>query len=316
MKEKEKNIKSGLPEPIEITRLTNEDPNYADVIEEQRKVLLKAQKAGQMRSNISMVLIVALLVGAVACIQAAPIASYICLGVAVLVLIVFMILNKRVARPDVKGYIVTASTALNRYIFNSDSFSDVTYDPTDKIELSDVFTDGVYEGIVNLASRNITIGKYNGRGFTCAELALYAGSRNRRQRQDLFVGKYLCMSNSLHFEDRYIINVTGEKEIDLPNGVDDLKTLFKDKHFSIYGKEGSDYLKDLGREFINAIKRIDVKKHLLGLNVVVWAGRTIVYASYDDPTIVLPFYQPIDKDPYESYKKDLMEYFRALEVIA
>lgn len=315
----EENVKSkviGLPKAIVITKLTNEEPQYPEVVENGRKELLKAQKTGKFRSNIAMIVIVILLALSIGFIQSVPVVAYICLGSSILTLVVFMILNKRVARPDVKGYVLTASTAINRYIYNDDYFSDVTYNPTDKIDLADVFADGVYEGIVNLASRNITIGKYNGKGFTSAELALYAGGKNSHQRQDLFVGKYLCMSNSLHFEDRYVINLRGEKDIDLPNGVDDLKTLFSDKYFSIFGKENADYQRDLSSEFINAIKRIRVRGHLLNLNIVVWAGRSIVYASYDDATIVLPFYEPINKDSIESYKMDLLEYFRALEVIA
>lgn len=294
-----------LPDPIVISKIQPGETPYGELVETARKDLFDQQKRGKRLSNIAMVVVIALLVLAVSFLNVVPLVAYISLGVCAVVLIAFLIINKRIARPDVKGYVALASTAINRYIYNDARFEDVTFDPNDKLDLSEVFTDGIYEGIINLASRNVVNGKVNGHKFKCSELALYTGSRTRRGRQDLFIGKYLTIPNTLHFEDRYIIAFKPEKEVDMPNAVDDLKTLFSCKNYAIYGKNGANYNSDLGKGFINSLTKISVKNHLLNLNIVVWAGRTVIYASYDDQTIVLPFYNSTDVEPYESFKKDL-----------
>ena len=45
---------------------------------------------------------------------------------------------------------------------------------------------------------------------------------------------------------------------------------------------------------------------LLNAVVVVWAGHTGVYLSYDDSVTVLPFEHPFDRAAQEQYKEDLL----------
>ena len=84
---------------------------------------------------------------------------------------------------------------------------------------------------------------------------------------------------------------------------------------TIYGKEGSKYNADLGKDFLKQIKEIDVSGSLLGLNIVIWGGHSSVYASYDDAVIGLPFEKPFDKAPNEKFANDLLALMNALALL-
>lgn len=293
-----------LPEPIVITKLTSDEPAFDVTVENERVALLAANKKASRRSTITMVVMIILLILSMIFVYGSyPVIGYILLGVAAVLIITVMILNKRVAKPDVKGYISRASTAINRFIFNSNDFENVVYDPTDKMDLSEVIADGVYEGVVNLASRNVVTGTYKENSFKVCELALFQGAG--RSKRTAFVGKYLSLLNNLHFEGRFVFTIKStEKEYDTATGVDDLKST-TDGEITIYQPEGVDYKNIFPKEFLNSLKKVKVINHLLNINVVVWAGRTVVYASYDDETVSLPFYEKTKAAPTQQYKSDL-----------
>lgn len=51
---------------------------------------------------------------------------------------------------------------------------------------------------------------------------------------------------------------------------------------------------------------------LLNVNIVLWAGRTAVYLSYDDSIVAIPFDNPIKPESYTQLKgniKDILEIF-------
>ena len=55
--------------------------------------------------------------------------------------------------------------------------------------------------------------------------------------------------------------------------------------------------------------------HLMNLTVIIWAGRTIVYASYDDATITLPFYEKYQEDTAVQYRENLIQILEATQLI-
>ena len=130
-----------------------------------------------------------------------------------------------------------------------------------------------------------------------------------------FIGKYLELQNTLHFEGRYILNFRAEKPNDLPTDIDDLVELNNAENFVVYGPEGSDYTKDIPAKFIAELKKIKVAGNLLNLNVVLWAGHTGVYLSYDDPVVALPFDKPFDVEPQNAFKNDLLAVLDAERLI-
>lgn len=298
-----------------VNKLTNEDKSYDLEVEEERQILLTSNKRARVRSNICSIIIIGLLVLSVIFInnqEGLQFISFISLGVAVVTIIVFMILNKRVDRPDVQGYIKRASLAINRYVFNNQDFKDVTYDPLEKLELSDVNNDNLYIGLTKIASRNITRGHYLNRSFLACELALFLNVE--RKQQTCFVGKYLVLPNDLNIEGQYIISLSSDKPVDISNNLSSLSLISEMNNIKVYGPENGN-VKDLGNSFIDHLKKIRLDERLLGVHVSLIKGRTAIYASYDDDTITLPFNNPYKKETAEHYKNDLMAFLDAAHTI-
>ena len=298
---------------IEITKPQEGEDPYDLVVERERNLIITQSKKGNLLSTISIVFVLALSIAGVFTLTKIPALAYSLMGAALVVLIAFSIITRRVARPDVKTYIVKASTAINQYTFADNRFSEVFYDPTDKLELGDVASDGVYQGLVRTASRNVVEGKFEDRSFKVCECALFNPAQGKKQ-DPAFIGKYLTTTNDLHFEGKIIIISKGEKDTDLPNDLEGLQQVVNDDKFFVYAQDEKT-LKVLDKQFINAIKKISVSNHLLNLTVAIWSGRSIVYASYDDATITLPFYEKYQADTAVQYRNDLIELLDALKLL-
>ena len=305
--EKQENTAIAIEKPGD-----DEDP-YDVVVEKERNEIIAQSKRGNVLSTISIVIVLGLSVGGIITLTKIPVLAYCLMGAALAVLITFSIITRRIARPDAKGYIVKASTAINKFTFADNRFSDVYYDPTDKLELGDVSSDGVYQGLVRTASRNVVEGKFEGRSFKVCECALFNPNEGRKQ-MPAFIGKYLTTTNDLHFEGRIIIISKGEKDADLPNDLEGLQQVVNEEKFYIYA-EDEKAIKELDKKFIKAIKDINVTAHLMNLTVCLWAGRSIVYASYDDATITLPFYEKYQADTAVQYRDDLIALLSALSLL-
>ena len=298
---------------ILIEKPFSDGKSYDEEVEEERNAIIAQSKRGNLLSTISIMLVLAFSIAGVFTLTTIPVLAYCLMGAAVLVLITFSIITRRIARPDVKTYIVKASTAINRFTFADSRFTEVYYDPTDKLELGDVAGDGVYQGLVRAASRNVVEGQFEGRSFKVCECALFNPNQGKKQ-DPAFIGKYLTTTNDLHFEGRIVIVSKGEKDADLPNDLDNLQQVVNEEKFFIYA-EDEKALKVLDKKFIESIKKISVTGHLMNLTVVVWSGRSIVYASYDDATITLPFYEKYQADTAVKYRDDLVDLLSALELL-
>ena len=255
----------------------------------------------------------ALAIGGIFLLQVNPIVSYVLMGVAVAVLIAFSIIIRRFARPNVQGYIVKASMAVNEFTFADNRFTEVKYDPTNKLQLEDISSDGAFSDIVRTASRNVCEGYFNGRSFKVCEAAFFKTPQGKKQ-MPVFIGKYLSTTNNLHFEGRIILISKGETDADIPDALSDLTQVENDGKYYAFAPNENSY-KELDKKFIKAIKEIEVKNHLMNLTVILWAGRTIVYASYDDATITLPFYEKYQEDTAVQYRDNLIQILEAIQII-
>ena len=298
---------------IEIEKPVDGEESYDLVVEKERTSIIAQSKKGNLLSTISIVIVLAFSIAGVFTLTKIPALAYSLMGAAVVTLIAFSIITRRVARPDVKSYIVKASTAINKYTFADGRFSEVFYDPNDKLELGDVSSDGVYVGLVRTASRNVVEGKFEGRSFKVCECALFNPNQGRKQ-DPAFIGKYLSTTNDLHFEGKILIISKGEKDADLPNDLEGLQQVVNEEKFYVYANDEK-AIKVLDKNFINNIKKISVSNHLLNLTVAIWSGRSIVYASYDDATITLPFYEKYQADTAVQYRDNLIELLDALKLL-
>ena len=302
-----------VPAPIAVNK---PDPNgkpYCEVVEEERKSILVQSKKSSRLSTISIVVVLVLAIPSIFFLSNYQVVSFILMGLAVVTLIVFSIIIRRVAKPDVKGYVVKASEAINEFVFDDNRFSDVKYDPNDKVLLEDIAGDGVYQGLVRVASRNVVEGLFDGRSFKVCEAAFFKQPQKRRD-VPAFIGKYFVTTNDLHFEGRIVLVSKGEADTDIPDALDDLLQLENEDKFFAYGPD-ENALKNLNNKFIKAVKDIEVKGHLMNLTFIIWAGRTIAYASYDDATITLPFYEKYQEETAVQYKNDLTKILEAAQLL-
>ena len=306
-----------LPSGSPIEKPAEDARDYAEVIEEARQVFWKKYKTGRRNSYISMGVVMALAIGSVICITMSPmvlkIIGWSLIGVAVVGMLLYYILTRNQMPNATKEYIAIVNDQFNTRNFSDTRFSDVTIDKNEKVELSDPISDGIYQNLNNIASRNVVNGKFDGRTFRVADMGVYTGQG--KNRQSAFVGKYMTYVNDLHFEGRYIITVKGKTPVDLPSDIEDLDLLINEGDFLVYGKSGNKPASDLNQKFLDKIKKIETNKHLLTYSVVIWGGHSSVYASYDDEIMTLPYEKPYNKAANEQYAHDLYSFYDALAML-
>jgi hypothetical protein len=304
--------------PIEIEKPSTDDVPYWEAIDTYRNEIISSVKRSKTRSTISMAIIIICSIAGLILLSFSQtvtnIIAWCLLGVAVVVILIFFILNRRVDRPDFQGYVVKASTAINKVSFADGKFSNVVYFPKDKLELGEVFAEGVYSGLTNSISRNLVKGAYSDCHFKMCECALFTGAG--RQRKTAFVGKYINFVNSLDFEGRFLFIIKGKESVDQPTALDDLEPLESTDEFFIYGPKGSNVKDVFGTKFISKIKSLKVDKHLLNVIFCVWAGHTSLYLSYDDLVNELPVDKKFNPDGVKQFQKELPEFMEVLAEIA
>lgn len=228
------------------------------------------------------------------------------IGVTLVGMVVYYILTKNNLPNKSSEYIRSFAVDSDNYVFSHKDYSKKELYFKKRFAIADFLPDRVYKDIIDIASRNIVSLLYNNHEITVGEVALYRkGLIKRNPRELLFVGKYLTFTNDFHFEDRYIINLKGKKDVDLPTDFDDLVVLNEQNKFQILGKDGADFEKDLGKDLINDLKGIDCNDVLLNVNIVFWAGRTSVYLSYSDGVVTIPMENKLDTAAFQRLKRDI-----------
>ena len=309
------------PSVIDITPIGEDEPTYVDTIEEARIALHDKFGKTKLISRILSIVVIALLIAALILVVQEPaickIFGYIIAGVVLVGMLAFYIVTRKQFPNESKNYIKTITTAMNRHIYGDKKYSEVKYDSKEKYSMPDVLADRVYKDVIDIGSRNIVHGRFNNAPFTAGELAIYVAGQKRNSKTVCFLGYYGSRENNSHFEGRYIITKVGkgEKPSDLPTDIDDLTCLFDEDGFHIFGSKDADYKKDLGSKFLSALKAIKVENCFLNLNVVVSAGRTAFYMSYDDSLMGLPFEKPFDPACRNQFTRDLLETLDATELL-
>jgi hypothetical protein len=306
-----------IPGAEPIAKYTNEKP-FNEVVEDARLAFNKDYNKSRKISYIVMGIVLVVAIAAVILVtmenMALRIVGWGLVVIAIGVMIAYYIANRNKMPVLTQDYIKKVNETLNSYTFSDDNISEASVDSKEKIEVSEVNNDGIYKEIGNIASRNVVKGKYLNRSFVAADLGLYNKETGRKQRS-YFVGKYLSLSNDLHFTDRYILCSFGKEAVDLPTDLEGLDAIISEDNFIIYGKPGTKPEKDLGKDFIKAIKNIALDETLLGLSVVVWAGRTLGYFSYSDEIMTLPFQSEFTGKANKKYKEDTIDALKAFSTL-
>ena len=304
--------------PIEITKPTADDLPFGEAIDNYRKEIISSVKRSKLRSTIAMAVIIVCSIAGLILLSFSQLVTNIIawslLGLAAVVIAVFFILNRRVDRPDFEGYVVKASTAINKVTFADGKFTNVVYNPKEKLDLGEVFADGVYTGLTNSISRNVVTGLFDEHHFKVCECALFTGAG--RQRKTVFVGKYINFANNLEFENRYIFLLKTKDSVDQPTALEDLEALDGNDDFLIYGPKGTDLKTLFGTKFISKLKAFKVEKHLLNVIVCVSSGHTTAYLSYDDLVNELPVDKKFNPDGVKQFQKEFPVLLEALAELA
>lgn len=282
-----------------------------EVVETKRAELFAKYKKVRTVNNILMVVAVAFIVMAFIFIvqkdqKAMNIAGYVIAGVVIVALLAYFLITKNKFPNQTKEYIKAISMDMNRHVFNDPRFTKMTTNYGTKIDMTEVESDRIYLKPTDIGSRNVCEGYFNDVKLRVAELALYK-QVSRKQRDVVFIGKYISMDNKYKFDGRAIISIKGEKNLDLPTDIEDLKTIEQDGDFSVYATSEDFKLSSiLSNKAIAAIKKIKPKDNLVNFNLVLWGGHTAVYISYEDAVISLPFDKPFDAPALEQYVGDLL----------
>ena len=306
---------------MEIKPIGEDEAPYAEQVETARLALHESFQKTKMISRILSIVVIFAMIGALILVvqkdSVCKIFGYIIAGVILLAMIVFYFVTRKKFPDGSREYVKKITFIMNRDTYGDPKFSDTTIDTTEKFKLADTLKDNIYKDVIDIASRNIVHGKYNNLPFSCGELALYVNGPKKNSKVVCFLGYFASLENSLHFEDRLIVTIKGEgeKPSDLPTQIDDLEMLFEQDNFVIYGKKGADFKKILGSKFLSAIKAIEVKGPFLNLNVVLTAGRTSFYMSYDDSLMILPFEKPFDPTTRNQFSGSLVKVFEAAALL-
>ena len=294
------------------------DPKpYYEQIEEQRQALYKSYATSRRVSNILMFVMVAAIAGVMFMVISnntiLRIVGYVVAGLLLVGMILYYVLNRKKLPNKVKDYVAFVSATLNKEMFAAQGFGEIESNPEDKLQMDDLLGDGVYVEATGINSRNIVKGTYKDHHFTYSEAALLRPSSRKQQNPPLFVGRYISVPNQMKFDGRFIFNFRNPKQpLDVPNAITDLSVLEEKDEFIVYGPENAIYHDVIDNKVLSQLKKIEIKDHLLNVNVVFWGGHTAVYLSYDDPILSVPFEKPFDHAAFEQSLKDFMICFNAI----
>lgn len=303
-----------LDASLKVTELNEPETlnSFAEKIEKSREQFFKTYNSAKRRSNILIPLVGVLMAGSLILFLGVKeswgkILGGVIIGVTLVGMIIYFIFNKNKLPNTSRDYISNFVTVSDNYVFNDKDYVSPKALIEKRYALADFLPDRVYKDIVDIASRNIVEFSYKDHNISCGEAALYKQGEKRHQKALLFVGKYMSFTNDFHFEDRYIINIRGKDNADSPNDIDDLVTLKEQNRFAIYGKDGANYEKDLGKRLVSDLMSIDCHNSLLNVNIVIWAGHTAVYMSYDDGIVAIPLDKSLNTSAYQQLKKNIKE---------
>lgn len=308
-----------LEESLESVELNNPETldSFYEKLEKARSDFYGAYNQQRKVSNIMMPVGGILMMGSLVLFIGVPdlwgkITGGVLIGLTLIGMIVYYALTRNKLPNKSKDYIRNFALMSDNYVFDYQDIKNAKVFLKKRYAISDFLPDRVYGGIVDIASRNIVEFEYKEHHVSVGEAALYKQGAKRGQKGLLFVGKYMSLTNDYHFEDRYIINISGDKQTDFPTDLEDLVVLKEQNRFRVYGKEGAKIEKDLPKGLIDELKDIDCKNALLNVNVVLWAGHTAVYLSYDDGIVSIPLDKQLDSSAYQQLKRNIIDLLKIL----
>ena len=303
-----------LDQSLQLTELNNPETleSFSEKVESSRQDFFKTYNSQKRLSNILIPVVGVLMAASLILFigvaeQWGKILGGVIIGVTLVGMIVYFFTTKNKLPNKSRDYISNFVTLSDNYVFADAEYKNAKVFISKRFATADLLPDRVYKDVVDIASRNIVEFEYKDHNIQIGELALYKQGAKRNQKGLLYVGKYMSFQNDYHFEDRYIISIRGKDEVDIPNDIEDLVILKEQNKFVVYGKEGSNVEKDLGKGLLNDLLSIECHASLLNVNIVLWAGHTAVYMSYDDSIVAIPLDKKLNAASYQQLKKNIKD---------
>ncbi len=295
----------------------DDERSYVNIIEDARLAFNKRYSKSRTVSYILMAVVLVIAVGSVILTtrneMALKITGWALIGSAIIGMLVFYVVTRNKLPELTKEYIKLVNETMNGHNFTDAHIKEASTDEKEKIELAECSCDGIYKDLAQIASRNVVRGKYEGKSFVVSDLGLYNNGTGKN-RSSAFVGKYISMQNSLHFEGHYIITVKGDNPVDLPTDIEGMD-IKEDGNLIIYGPKDGNMEKALGKKVLPIIKKLTINETLMNVNFVFWAGHSAAYLSYCDEIMTLPFQKPFTGKDNDIYRSDLYTALEALEIL-
>ena len=314
---KEEVVNDPLPGPKPIKPIEDER-SYVQIIEDARLAFNKQYSKSRTVSYILMGVVLLIAVASVIMTTRNEmyfkVIGWCLIGSAVIGMLVFYIVTKNKLPDLTKDYIKLVNETLNGHNFTDSHIKDANTDEKEKLELAEFACDGIYKELGQIASRNIIRGKYEGHSFVLGDVGLYNNGTGKN-RTTAFVGKYLSMPNSLHFEGHYIVTIKGDNPVDAPTDIEGMEIVHQDGNVIIYGPKDGNFEKALGKKVLPVIKKLNINETLMNVNFVFWAGHSSAYLSYCDDIMTLPFQKPFTGKDNDIYRSNLYVALEALELL-
>lgn len=302
----------------EKNEILMEDSSFDKVIEQKRQVLFSEYTKSRKVSNILTFVVIAIAIGGMYLVTSL-VTWMVALGWALLILgligmILFYFFNKRKFENHTKEYIALVSDILTNATFASKDFDSIEV-TEEKFEISSFENNGAYKDTVKVASRNVVKGKYRDFDFVFGDAALFRKGEKKNQSVVSFVGKYLKCENKLLTKNNFLIQIEGDKPVDIPNDIENKDLLLEEGKIKIYGIKGTNINEVLGAKFLSAIKKIPVNGHLLNCAISISEKSTSVFISYDDDVVAIPFDKPFNFEAFNGFVNDLEVIFKAVTTL-
>lgn len=224
----------------------------------------------------------------------------------------YSVFVKRKFSKKMKDYFELYFNAVNEYVFDNGSYSNVELQSPGKITLEEFNESNLYKDVVESGSRALTIFKYNKIELSVVDCAGHVKAEKRMK--PVFVGKMIRAKASYKGEEPVVVYLKGNEKALPPTNVEDLKNVLEDQRMIVYSNY-KDWKKVLNSGVMKALDAIKTDNNLIDVAISIASERVFVMMGYDDPLMIIPLQNEFDYKSIDICKKDILAVSRLVEVL-
>ena len=232
--------------------------------------------------------------------------------VALLGIVSYSFVIKRIITKKMREYFSSYYEECNKYVFESDDFTEVSILAPDKIEKIQFTENLLYCNVFDVGSRGLTEFKYHDELMMVCDCA--AQVKSEKSALPVFVGKYLVAPASYN-EDPIFIYIKGDHRALPPTNLNDVKNVFDDDKMSIFSNNDK-WAKVINAKVLKKLKAIKTGRQLVDVAIAIHSGKVYMCLGYDDPVMVLPLEHAFDPEPIMEFKEEFNDFVKLAEELA